>query len=75
MIERGEMSKLDRELGKTWIMIALLLMSVALMIDVPRVKASGTMYVRADGSVNPLQHLFQVLTMLPVLLRTKSVVP
>ena len=35
------------------IMIALLLISMALMVNLPITKASGTIYIRADGSIDP----------------------
>jgi parallel beta-helix repeat protein len=43
---------MERKNGKAGIMIAVLLMSMALMA-VSTVKASGTIYIRADGSIDP----------------------
>jgi parallel beta-helix repeat protein len=41
------------KLGKATVMIAILLMAMALMVNSPTVKASGTIYIRADGSIDP----------------------
>jgi len=43
----------ERKIGKATIMIAVLLMSMALMVNLPTVKANGTIYIRADGSIDP----------------------
>jgi hypothetical protein len=44
---------MERKIGKATIMIVLLLMSISLMANTPIVKASGTIYIRADGSIDP----------------------
>jgi len=42
------------------IMMSLLVLgTLALVFNVQQVKASGTIYVRADGSVDPSDDLFQ----------------
>jgi len=46
--------KMERLKRKIWIMaVLLLLMSVTLVSNLPTVKASGTIYIRADGSIDP----------------------
>jgi len=45
---------MERLKRKIWIMaVLLLLMSVTLVSNLPTVKASGTIYIRADGSIDP----------------------
>jgi hypothetical protein len=44
---------MERKIGKATIMIAVLLMTMALMANLPTVKASGTIYIRPDGSIDP----------------------
>ena len=44
---------MGRKVGKTGIMIALLLMSMTLMVNLITVKASGTICIMADGSIDP----------------------
>lgn len=41
------------KIGKTCLIVMLLFMSLFLMANVPRVKASGTIYIKADGSIIP----------------------
>jgi len=38
---------------KAAVMIAILLMTMTLMANTPIVRASGTIYIRADGSIDP----------------------
>jgi len=41
------------KLGKATVMIAVLLLTIALMVNLPTVKASGIIYIRADSSIDP----------------------
>jgi parallel beta-helix repeat protein len=43
---------MERKIGKATIMIAMILM-MALMVTLPTVKAQETIYIRADGSIDP----------------------
>jgi parallel beta-helix repeat protein len=45
---------MERKIGiRTAVMIGMLLISMLLMTRIPNVKASGTIYIRANGSIDP----------------------
>jgi len=44
---------MEGNMGKATLMIAVLFLSMALMVYLPTVKASGTIYIRANGSIDP----------------------